>query len=130
MNTNKDRLIKLLKMLNSDYDGEVLNAAHSIKRLMNESNQTWEELLDSTNTVKKNEYKYQPEKPMSKATEGFDQNGIAYKDMWSFVLENSQDLDEKSFWKSKELEVKLDVLSLVDRKKLRNCYKNLVMAPA
>jgi hypothetical protein len=47
-NQLKDRAAKLLGMLGSDYDGEVVNAGRSAHRLINQSGSTWTELLTDT----------------------------------------------------------------------------------
>jgi hypothetical protein len=44
-NQLKDRAAKLLGMLGSDYDGEVVSAARSAHRLIKQSGSTWGELL-------------------------------------------------------------------------------------
>lgn len=44
---NKGRLIKLLNMLGSQYEGEVLAAAHAIAELLKRENTTWDKLLAS-----------------------------------------------------------------------------------
>ena len=42
---NRDQLVKVLRLLSSENDGEVLNAARKAQELLNRNNTTWDEVV-------------------------------------------------------------------------------------
>lgn len=62
-NVDREKLLRLLAMFSSEYDGEVLNAARAAYRLLTRADETWGNVL--ANAAYKREPEYRTYKPHS-----------------------------------------------------------------